>query len=175
MTNIKFEMMRYGESGAVWKDLEKDFEGLRYMRCEGLNDYGEVTSNHTETYPESSKADSYVSKTPAHKPTTIKLTLYFFEGGEDDEKNDATYHSFMKFITGSKVVYRDTKRKRKALMELEGEPTKPKADTLYGQKYKEVTFTFKNVYGMTFGYDDIFPSREVELLQEDGNPIMLVE
>ena len=36
--------------------------------------------------------------------------------------------------------------------------TEPKGDTLYGQKYKEVTFTFTNVYGRTFGVDDDFPS-----------------
>ena len=63
----------------------------------------------------------------------------------------------MAFITGSKIAYRDTARKRKVLMYLSG-ATEPKSDTLYGQKYKEVTFTFKNVYGHSFGYDETFPN-----------------
>lgn len=30
MSDYKFYMMRYGELGAVWKDLETGFPGLRY-------------------------------------------------------------------------------------------------------------------------------------------------
>lgn len=31
MNDYKFYMMRYGELGAGWKDLETDFLGLRYV------------------------------------------------------------------------------------------------------------------------------------------------
>lgn len=159
MANIKFEMLRYGEPEAVWKDLEVDFVGLRYKECTGLNSYGEPSNTYEEEFAESNKAEVFVGSTPAHKQTTIKLTLLFFEGeGEaSDRKDDGAYHRFLKFITGCKIAYRDTARKRKALMYLSG-ATEPKSDTLYGQKYKEVTFTFKNVYGMTFGYDESFPN-----------------
>lgn len=158
MANIRFEMLRYGETGAVWKDLEVDFLGLKYKECTGLNSYGEPTNIYSEDFSETSKAEVYVSPKPAHKQTTIKLTLVFLEGEGDAEtgKDDTAYLDFMKFITGCKVAYRDTARKRKVLMYLSG-ATEPKADTLYGKKYKEVTFTFKNVYGCSFGYDDSFP------------------
>lgn len=157
MANIKFEMLRYGEENAVWKDLEKDFDGLRYKECTGLNSYGEPSNTYEEQYAESSEAEVFVGSVPAHKQTTIKLTLVFFEGeGEaGDGKDDSAYHDFLKFVTGCKIAYRDTARKRKALMYLSG-AIEPKSDTLYGQKYKEVTFTFKNVYGMSFGYDEQF-------------------
>ena len=157
MANIVFEMLRYGEENATWKDLEEDFAGLRYKECTGLNSYGESTNVYAESFAETSKAEVYVASTPAHKQTTIKLTLVFLEGDGDEAKDDASYHDFLEFITGCKIAYRDTARKRKVLMYLTG-ATEPKSDTLYGQKYKEVTFTFTNVYGCSFGYDESFPT-----------------
>lgn len=153
MSDYRFYMMRYGEPGAVWKDLETGFPGLRYQGCTGLNSYGEPTNMYAEDFAETSKAEVYVSGTPAYRQTTIKLTLIFLE---DDTKDDKSYRDFMAFITGSGIAYRDTARKRKVLMYLSG-ATEPKSDTLYGQRYKEVTFTFKNVYGHSFGYDETFP------------------
>lgn len=154
MVDYKFYMMRYGEQEASWKDLETEFAGLRYKECTGLNSYGEPTNMYAEDFAETSKAEVYVSSIPAHKQTTIKLTLIFLE---DDTKDDKSYCDFMAFIAGSKIAYRDTARKRKVLMYLSG-ATEPKSDTLYGQKYKEVTFTFTNVYGRSFGYDESFPN-----------------
>lgn len=154
MADYKFYMIRYGETGASWKDLETEFPGLRYKECTGLNAYGELSSVYSEDFAETSKADVYVAGTPAYKQTTIKLTLVFLE---NDAKDDKAYRDFMAFITGNEIAYRDTARKRKVLMYLTG-ATEPKNDTLYGQKYKEVTFTFKNVYGHSFGYDEQFPT-----------------
>lgn len=154
MEEYKFYMIRYGEQDSTWKDLETDFPGLRYKECTGLNSYGEPTNVYSEGFAETSKAEVYISGTPAHKQTTIKLTLIFLE---NEAKDDKVYRDFMAFITGCKVAYRDTARKRKVLMYLSG-ATEPKSDTLYGQKYKEVTFTFTNVYGHSFGYDESFPN-----------------
>lgn len=147
-------MTRYGEANATWKDLESEFTGLRYKECTGLNSYGEPKSVYSEDFAETSKADVYVSSVPAYKQTTIKLTLVFLENGD---KDDSAYHDFLEFVSGSKIAYRDTARKRKVLMYLTG-ATEPSADTLKGQNYKEVTFTFTNVYGCSFGYDEDFPT-----------------
>lgn len=157
MTSPKFYMMRYGEPDPVWVDLETHFPHLRYKECSGLNSYGEPQGVYSETYPETDRAEVYVSSVPAYKQTTVKLTLVFLEGESDEEKTDKDYHDFTKFISGCRIAYYDTARRRKALMYLTGS-TEPKSDTLYGQKYKEVTFTFTNVYGRTFGVDDDFPS-----------------
>ena len=51
MEEYKFYMIRYGESEAVWKDLEIDFPGLRYKECTGLNSYGEPTNMYAEDSP----------------------------------------------------------------------------------------------------------------------------
>lgn len=157
---VNFYMMRYGEAGASWIDLEASFEGLRYKSCAGLNDYGELSSNYAESYPETGKAEVHVGRNPVHKQTSIVLTLLFFEGDGDagDGKDDSSYHRFVDFVTGCEVAYRDTARRRKVLMYLTG-ASKPKHDTLYGKKYKEVSFTFTNVYGFSFGYEDAFPEQ----------------
>ena len=90
MEEYKFYMIRYGESDAVWKDLETDFPGLRYKECTGLNSYGEPTNMYAEDFAETSKAEVYVSSTPAHKQTTIKLTLIFLEDDTKDDKSTVT-------------------------------------------------------------------------------------
>lgn len=151
-----FQMMRYGEDGADWKNIEEAFPGLRYKECAGINSYGEPQAVYSEVYAETMTAEVYVAADPAYKQTSIKLTLVFLEGEAEEDKSDASYHFFMKFISGCKVAYRDTVRMRKALMYLTG-ATEPKTDTLYGQKYKEVTFTFTNVYGRTFALEEDFP------------------
>lgn len=151
-----FQMMRFGEDGSDWKNIEEAFPGLRYKECSGINSYGEPQGVYAETYAETTMAEVYVASEAAYKQTTIKLTLVFLEGEAEEDKNDASYHAFMKFISGCEIAYRDTVRMRKALMYLTG-ATEPKTDTLYGQKYKEVTFTFTNVYGRTFALDEDFP------------------
>lgn len=152
MDGYKFEMLRY-HNGDEWKDIEEEFPGLRYKECKGLNSYGEVMNTYAETYVETSKADVYIPEGKAtFKQTKIVLTLYFF-----DEDGMDSFHKFMAFVTGSLVAYRDNARKRKVLMYLTS-ATEPKTDTIYGQIYKEVSFTFTNVYGMSFGFDDEFPN-----------------
>ena len=113
MADYKFYMIRYGETGASWKDLEAEFPGLRYKECTGLNAYGEPKNVYSEDFAETSKAGVYVSGTPTYKQTSIKLTLVFLE---NDEKDDSAYHGFLDFVSGCKMAYRDTARKRKVLM-----------------------------------------------------------
>lgn len=143
------------------KDLEADFDGIRYKSMSGLENYGAPASVYTETAAESGKAMVYVSTSPTEKQTELTLTLYFFPSSTSTATTDASkiaeistlYHSFCDFIRGGKIIYRDTVRKRKVLMTLTG-AISPATDRLYGQIYKEVSFTFTNEYGCTFAYDD---------------------
>lgn len=143
------------------KDLEVDFDGIRYKSMSGLESYGTPSNVYSETAAESSKAMVYVSPTPTEKQTELTLTLYFFPPSTSTATTDAAkiaeisslYHSFCDFIRGGKIIYRDTARKRKVLMTLTG-AVSPTTDRLYGQIYKEVSFTFTNEYGCSFGYND---------------------
>lgn len=107
----------------------------------------------------------HIVESVSREQMEIKMTLYFFSPNRsksDAEKIaniDKIYHSIMEFISGCKVIYRDTARRRKVKMYL-SDSTDPKTDKLYGTPYKEVEFMFKNIYGRPFGYDEDFPSEE---------------
>ena len=165
MAEYEFFMKRVmrGEDGnetvSEEKNLEVDFPGLKYNAFEGLNAYGKPKNVYTEEYAERDKASVYVSPNPTYDQTTLKLKLYFFDSDgqtTDSESYDAideVYHSFVEFISGCKIIYRDTARKRKVMMVLE-DATTPDADRIYGIPYKSVTFTFKNIYGRSFPITD---------------------
>lgn len=143
------------------KDIEADFDGVRYKSMSGLESYGTPANVYSETAAESGKAMVYVSPNPTESQAELILTLYFFPPSTSTASTDAAriseisaaYHSFCDFIRGGKIIYRDTVRKRKVLMTLTG-AISPTTDRLYGQIYKEVSFTFTSEYGHTFAYDD---------------------
>lgn len=143
-------------------DIEETYQGLVYKKCTGLEAYGDPRP-YAETYAESDEAYVHIAEDDPREQTDITLTLYFFSPNRssDDATKiadiDKIYHSFMEYVSGAKIIYRDTARKRKVKMYLSNS-TDPKTDRLYGTPYKEVEFKFKNVYGRSFGYDDDFPS-----------------
>lgn len=165
MGTYEFFMKRVvrGEGGvevvSEEKNLERDFPGLKYNAFEGLNSYGKPKNVYTEVFAESDKANVYISPNATYEQTTLKLKLYFFDPDEhstDSEAYDAidkTYHTFVEFISGCKIIYRDTARKRKVMMVLEDSLT-PEVDRIYGIPYKSVTFTFQNIYGHSFPLTD---------------------
>lgn len=138
-------------------DLEEHFPGLRYKSLSGIEGYG-TPRTYTETVAESDEANVYVPATDTREQTDITLTLYFFDGNNNKEQEDiiasidATYHSFMEYLSSAKIIYRDNVRKRKAKMYLSSSTT-PKTDSLKGLIYKEVEFKFKNIYGRSFPID----------------------
>jgi len=151
-----------GETVSEEIDIEEKFPGLVYKQCTGLEAYGKPRP-YEETYAESDEAYVHVAEDDPRDQTDITLTLYFFSPQRsisDEEKVaaiDNIYHSFMAYVAGHKIIYRDTARKRKVKMYLT-DSTDPKTDRLYGTPYKEVEFKFKNIYGRPFGYDEDFPS-----------------
>ena len=155
------------DDAGVWsvsdeeKDLERDFLGLRYKSLGGLNDYGASRVIYAEEYAERDGADVYISSSvDAREQTELELSLYFFASdgtlGSDAElyaSASGVYHTFMDYLSGGFVVYRDTIRQRRVLMYL-SESAEPEKDILYGKPYLMCKFTFKNVFGRSFGLDD---------------------
>lgn len=139
------------------KNLETDFKGLRYHACKGLNAYGKPTDNYVENFPEEEAALVHVGG-GVHDNTEIVLRLYFFPPNPfssyatDAERYAAAnevYHSFLNYVAGKKLQYRDTIRKRYAAVFLSGK-TEPEEDKLYGQCYIAADFIFSNIMGHTF-------------------------
>lgn len=143
-------------------DIEDHFPGLVYKSCTGLKSFGK-TRPYEEKFAEDDKASVYISPDDPRDQTTITLTLFFFDAKEHDDDAeaiaaiDSVYRSFMTFISGCRIIYRDTARKRKVLLYL-SDSTDPKTDRLYGIPYCEVDFKFQNVYGRSFGYDEELPA-----------------
>jgi len=142
------------------KDIEVAFGGLVYKSFDGLDSFGKPRP-YVETFAERDDAAVYVDPKDSRDQTELKLTLYFFDKDRHESAADsiaaaeAVYRDFMAFVSGCELLYRDTARKRKVRMYLK-DSTAPKTDRLYGQVYKEVVFTFANVYGRSFGYDEDF-------------------
>lgn len=142
-------------------DIEEKFYGLVYKSFDGLDSFGDPRP-YAETFAESDVADVWVDEGDARGQTDLTLTLCFFAvSGDDDAARIASvedvYRSFMEFVSGCVIEYRDTGRKRKLRMYL-SDGNEVKTDSLYGEVYKQVELKFKNVYGRTFAYDAELPS-----------------
>lgn len=143
-------------------DLERDFEGLRYKQFEGVSTYGAVKSSYAEDYAEEDGAQVYVSTNATREQTEPVLTLYFFcaDGSVTDfagqyKAASELYHSFVGFLSGCYIIYRDTIRQRRLLLYLsDEEELEPETDSVKGKAYIECEFSFKNVFGKSFSLDD---------------------
>ena len=136
-------------------DIEEYFPGLRYKAITGMEAYGKPYT-YSEAFSDSDKTAVYVPSDACNEPTTIKLTLYFFDKNEHSDLPsaitaiDAQYHAFVEFILGARILYWDDVRQRKALLYVT-DKIEPTTDRVSDNFYREVTITFTNVYGRTFG------------------------
>ena len=132
-------------TGAV-KDLEADFPGLYYSKCEGLEAIGAAKNIYTEDYAEQNglrvyhPADSGGEVT--HEATEIKLTLVFL----NDARRTA-YNSFCSFINQGRIFYWDNARNKKVWLVLQKE-VEPDNDTPLPSGYISVSFVFTNIWGI---------------------------
>lgn len=136
-------------------DIEREFDGLRYQRFEGLSEYGELSSVYEEGYAEVDGVLEYVGG-DVRGGVDMKLLLCFFGGVVDDgyDVMYGVYSSFMDWVSGCRLIYRDTCRNRRVLMYLKDGVT-VKSDVVRGCPYLSVSLTFGNVFGRSFGLDDM--------------------
>ena len=149
MSNIKFNEYHFyfkyetdGTEAAVTKDLEHDFEGCRYIKCEGLSDYGKIKNIVKEDYAEAEQPRCYVPDEITRKESTVTFMLYFHGENRRD-----SYDSFIDYVTGHKLIYWDTCRNREVHLLLEDE-VQVKDDILYGgNPYLVCAVKFTNLKG----------------------------
>ena len=131
-------------------DLERDFVEMRYKSFTGIEDYGKQTV-YTEKYAETEQIDVYIPSVAILENTELTLTVCFF-----GEYRRETYHQFVDFVHGSKLVYWDTCRERKVAL-YQSDAIKPATDTLYGNNpYLECSIKFTNLFGRTFDVTEDF-------------------
>ena len=125
------------------KDIESTYEGLKYLKCEGLEDIGKPKI-YSEEYADSSRTRVYIPETLNNEPTQVKLTLLFV-----GDNRRAVLNEFNEYIRQGFHKYYDTARKRELVFYIDSE-IKISDDLLKGSTpYIQCTYTLKNVYGKT--------------------------
>lgn len=126
------------------KDLEVDFEGLRYQEAKGLNLTGKPRL-YTETYADADKVRVYIPENVTYEPTTITFSFVFF--GENRYK---TYDEFVAWVSGKRMVYHDDARNKWAYFYV-ADSVQPAEEMWYGSTpYLRLELKVSNVYGRTF-------------------------
>jgi hypothetical protein len=123
-------------------DLEQNFPGMYYSKCEGLLDKGKRKNIYFETYSDSDDVRVWQGNSVTRESTEVSFLFYFV-----GENRHTVFKNFYEYVKNGIFIYRDTKRKKKARLVLEGEVS-PSKDLWYGSHvYIEATFKFKNLWG----------------------------
>ena len=151
MSEYKFYMQKCSKEGVLVKDtkkdLEVDFPGLLYGRCDGIMGYGKPKNIYTESYADSSILRTYVPSTIYREATEIIFTFYFV--GEASVRQ-SSLDSFVSYISDGYHVYWDTARNRKFQFTPPIEEIKPSEEQWHGSKpYFTVQVKVQNVNGCT--------------------------
>lgn len=126
------------------RDLESDFEGLRYQEAKGLNLTGKPRL-YTETYADADKVRVYIPEDVTYEPTTITFSFVFL--GENRYK---TYDAFVSWVSGKKMAYWDDARKKRVFFYV-ADSIQPAEEKWYGSTpYLRLELKVSNVYGRTF-------------------------
>ena len=160
--NYKFYIQKYGrkywdknksqyveEAKGELIDIEAQFK-CKYVKFEGLSETGKVKNIYTETYAETEELRMYIPDEVLYDNTDMSLTLLFAPSSTEDNDVQDNERAFFEYISGHKIEYHDTFRNRYVSLLLLNKP-EVVGEVLYGgSRYREVKYTFKNVYGRSF-------------------------
>lgn len=165
--NYKFYIQKYGrkywdknksqyveEAKGELIDIEAKFK-CKYVKFEGLSETGKVKNIYTETYAETEELRMYIPDEVLYDNTDISLTLLFAPDTENDSDVQDNERAFFEYVSGHKIEYHDTFRNRYVSLLLLNKP-EVVSEVLYGgSRYREVKYTFKNIYGRSFATSKI--------------------
>ena len=165
--NYKFYIQKYGrkywdknksqyveEAKGELIDIEAQFK-CKYVKFEGLSETGKVKNIYTETYAETEELRMYIPDEVLYENTDMSLTLLFSPYSENDSDVQDNERAFFEYVSGHKIEYHDTFRNRYVSLLLINKP-EVVGEVLYGgSRYREVKYTFKNIYGRSFATSKI--------------------
>lgn len=135
-------------------DIEEQFK-CKYVKFEGLSETGRVKNIYTETYAETEELRMYIPDEVLYENTDLSLTLLFAPDSTNDSDVQNNERAFFEYVSGHKIEYHDTFRNRYVSLLLINKP-EVVGEVLYGgSRYREVKYTFKNVYGRSFATSKI--------------------
>ena len=136
-------------------DIEEQFK-CKYVKFEGLSETGKVKNIYTETYAETEELRMYIPDEVLYENTDMSLTLLFSPYSENDSDVQDNERAFFEYVSGHKIEYHDTFRNRYVSLLLLNKP-EVVGEVLYGgSRYREVKYTFKNIYGRSFATSKIY-------------------
>lgn len=132
-------------AGAALKNLEQDFEGLRYSKIDGIEAIGAPKNVYSESFADSDRLRVYAPKNVKHKETTVTLTLYFV--GENRFKS---LYAFNEYIKTGFHRYHDDARNKWFAFYIKDE-LKPADSQWHGSApYLKMDYKLINIFGRTF-------------------------
>ena len=135
-------------------DIEEQFK-CKYVKFEGLSETGKVKNVYTETYAETEELRTYIPDEVLYENTELSLTLLFAPSSNNENDVQDNERSFFEYVSGHKIEYHDTFRNRYVSLLLLNKP-EVVGEVLYGgSRYREVKYTFKNIYGRSFATSKI--------------------
>lgn len=143
----KFYMQKVDKNGNALdteKNLEEDFDGLLYSRCEGLNKIGKPKNIYEETYSDADRVRVYMPDEITNETTEISLTLYFV-----GENRHSILDTFKEYIRNGFTKYWDTARNKSFIFYV-NKDIDVSDEMWYGSKpYISATFKLQNINGKT--------------------------
>lgn len=130
------------------KDLEEYFDGLRYIRCTGIDEIGKAKNIYTETYSDADKVRTFIPNEIRNAETDIELTLCFFGANCRD-----VCDNFTNYIRNGLHRYYDTARKKYFDFYVEDVITPSKENYKVNIPHIEISYKMKNIYGKSFNGD----------------------
>ena len=136
-------------------DIEEFFK-CKYVKFEGLSENGKVKNLYSESYAETEELRIFTPDDILYENTDLALTLLFAPTSSSDIDVQDNERAFFEYVSGRKIEYHDTFRNRYVSLILINKP-EVVGEVLYGgSRYREVKYTFKNIYGRSFATSKIY-------------------
>lgn len=149
MSDYKFYMQECYIHGvptenAEIKDLEADFDGLLYVKCEGIDTIGKAKNIYEETYSDADRLRVFHPSEVMNEATTIVLTLLFA-----GENRASVRDLFNEYIRKGYHKYWDTARNKEFVFYVKDELSVAEEKWHGGKPYLKCEYKLRNVQGKT--------------------------
>lgn len=143
--NSKGELL----TGTAPKNLEQDFQGLRYASIDGIEALGAPKNVYSESYADADRLRVYAPTEIKHKETPVTLTLYFV-----GDNRFTSLNAFNEYVKKGFHRYWDTARNKWFAFFVKDE-LKPAEQMWHGSTpYLKMDYKLTNIFGRTFDVEN---------------------
>lgn len=129
-------------------DIEEHFNGLLYMRADGMNDIGKSKNVYTEGYADSDRLRVYLPNNGNYTNEATKITMHFLVVGEEAQRQQ-TIRNFYDYVRVGVHRYWDDARNLEFDFVVQDE-LKVSDERWHGSSpYVEIAVVMQNLNGKT--------------------------